>query len=112
MKSENMTPDASSDETLVKADCPLSIRQQHRNLVRFAVHISLIYLAAPIVYVGNLDAILLNKLGYSDKVANLPASAYLWTSAPFLVLFTWYFVRCGCSSLSWSRPMQQVQPPD
>ena len=67
------------------------MRQQSRNLVRYAFHMSMMYLAAPVVYVGNLDAILLNKLGYSDKVANLPAAAYMWTTAPFLVLFTWYF---------------------
>ena len=74
-----------------QATCPLSVRLQNRNLVRFAIHMSLIYLAAPVVYVGNLDAVLLNKLGYYDKVANLPASACMWMTAPFLVLFTWYF---------------------
>ena len=79
------------DEPSAKPDCPLSVAQQHRNLLRFALHMSLLYLAAPVVYVGNLDAVLLNKLGYSDKVANLPAAAYYWTTAPFLVLFTWYF---------------------
>ena len=88
---EETTPEGSRDETSAKPACPLSVRQQNRNLVRFAVHMSLIYLAAPVVYVGNLDAILLNKLGYSDKVANLPAAAFIWTTAPFLVLFTWYF---------------------
>jgi hypothetical protein len=71
--------------------CPLNARQQTWNLVRFAAHIGLLYLAAPVAYVGEVDAILLSKLGYSDKVANLPAAAFLWTTAPFLVLFTWYF---------------------
>ena len=74
-----------------QAECPLSIRQQNWNLARFATHMGLIYLAAPVVYVGSLDAILLNTLGYSDTVANLPAAAYTWTTAPILVLFTWYF---------------------
>ncbi|MCD4727559.1 MAG: MFS transporter [Pirellulales bacterium] len=81
----------SEGEAFTSAVCPLSIRQQHWNLVRYAVHMSLIYFAAPVIYVGNLDAVLLNKLGYSDTVANLPFSAYWWTTAPFLVLFTWYF---------------------
>ncbi len=76
---------------MIQHQGPLSVRQQNRNLVRYAVHMSLIYLAAPVVYVGNLDAILLNKLGYSDTIANLPAAALLWTTAPVLVLFTWYF---------------------
>jgi hypothetical protein len=43
------------------------------------------------VYVGSLDAALLNKLGYSDTIANLPAAAFLWTTAPVLVLITWRF---------------------
>ena len=81
----------SKDETPAQPACPLSARQQHRNLLRYAVHMSLIYLAASVVYVGALDAVLLNKLGYPDKVANLPASAFLWTTSLVLVLFTWYF---------------------
>jgi hypothetical protein len=81
----------SADGERSQPACPLSIRQQNRNLVRYAVHMSLIYLAAPVVYVGNLDAILLNKLEYSDTIANLPATAFMWTTAPVLVLFTWYF---------------------
>lgn len=80
-------------EPSAQPDCPLSHPQQTRNLLRFALHMSLLYLAAPVVYVGNLDAVLLNKLGFSDKVANLPAAAYFWTTAPFLVLFTWFFCR-------------------
>ena len=91
MNIQNQTDGGPRDDTAVTTGCPLSVRQQNRNLLRFAFHISLIYLAAPVVYVGNLDAILLNKLGYSNTVANLPASAYMWTTAPFLVLFTWYF---------------------
>ena len=85
-----MTSEASPDKTSVQT-CPLSVRQQNWNLVRYAVHTSLLYLAAPVAYVGEVDAILLNKLGYCDKVANLPAAAFMWTTAPFLVLFTWYF---------------------
>ncbi len=91
--SERLSTDANLDQKSSDAACPLSAAQQRRNLLRYAAHVSLLYLAAPVVYVGNLDAILLNKFGYSDKVANLPASAFLWTTAPFLVFFTWYFCR-------------------
>jgi hypothetical protein len=90
---QRMTSESGRDETPSQPACPLTVSQQNRNLVRFAVHQSLLYLAAPLVYVGHLDAILLNKLGYCDKVANLPTTAYFWTTAPFLVLFTWYFCR-------------------
>jgi hypothetical protein len=71
--------------------CPLSIGQQNRNLVRYGIHTSLIYLAAPVVYVGSMHAVLLNKVGCSDKIANLPAAAYMWTLAPAAILATWYF---------------------
>lgn len=86
-----MPRNSSEDTPLAAAAGALSERQQNRNLVRFAVHVGVIYLAAPVAYVGNLDAVLLNKLGFSDKVANLPIAAYSWTTAAFLVLFTWYF---------------------
>jgi len=95
---EDIRPDEAAGETDIPTDqppaesvCPLNTRQQTWNLLRYAVHMSLIYLAAPVVYVGSLDAVLLNKLGYSDTIANLPASAYMWTIAPSLVLLTWYF---------------------
>jgi hypothetical protein len=85
-------PDKTPGEELpAKEACPLSARQQNWNLMRFGFHMSLIYLAAPVLYVGNLDAVLVNGLGYSDTVANLPAAAFRWTTGPFLVLFTWYF---------------------
>lgn len=91
MSSSQESGDELPHSKTVNPACPLSTRQQNWNLVRFAAHIGILYLAAPVAYVGEVDAILLNKLGYSDKVANLPAAAFLWTTAPFLVLFTWYF---------------------
>ena len=93
MCAEKEAGQADPNEAIVEVACPLSIRQQNRNLILFGLNKSLTYFAAPVMYVGALDAILLNKLGYSDKVSNLPATAYLWTMAPFLVLFTWYFCR-------------------
>ena len=88
---QETAPGSLRDQASAREVCPLGLRQQNWNLARFAAHIGLIYLAAPVLYVGNVDAILLNKLGYSDKVANLPTAAFMWTTAPFLVLFTWYF---------------------
>lgn len=82
-----------SQQQSSEAACPLPSRQQTINLLRYALHMSLIYLAAPVMYVGSLDAVLLDKLGYSNQYANLPAAAFMWTTAPFLVLFTWYFCR-------------------
>ncbi len=84
-------PSCMKHENSAASDCPLSTSQQTANLVRWAAHVGLVYLAAPVAYVGEVDAILLNKLGYSDKVANLPTAAFFCMTAPFLVLFTWYF---------------------
>jgi hypothetical protein len=72
-------------------DCPLTAREQTRNLILFAVNKSLVYLGGPVFYVGALDAVLLKKLGFADTLANLPLTANFWTTAPFMILCTWYF---------------------
>src|SRR4051812_34466705 len=46
-------------------DCPLSAREQTRNLVLYGINVTLVYLAAPVVYVGLMQAALLEKLGAS-----------------------------------------------
>ena len=65
---------------------PLDLRDQTRNLGLFAACTGLIYLCAPVLYVGVTQASLCHRLGASDTVANLPATAYLaMTCAPVLV---------------------------
>ena len=85
------SPQQSGGQSPDKLVCKLSTHLQKRNLIIFGINKSMVYLAAPAVYVGNLDAVILNKLGYCDKMANLPAAAYLWSTAPFLVVFAWFF---------------------
>jgi MFS family permease len=59
-----------------------------RNSFIFYQSYLLIFFAAPVVYVGVVQAALCDKLGASATVANLPASAYLLGSmAPFFL--TW-----------------------
>jgi phage shock protein PspC (stress-responsive transcriptional regulator) len=72
------------------SDCPLSEQQQTRNILIYAANWALIYLAAPVTYVGLTQAALLKRLDFTDKTCNLPASVYLWT-APFPVLVVWFF---------------------
>lgn len=68
--------------------CPLTPAQQTRNLLLFAACTGLQYLAAPVGYVGVTQASLCHELGASDKVANLPETAYLGlTIAP--VILAW-----------------------
>jgi MFS family permease len=71
-------------------DCPLSHRQQTRNLLLYACNWALIYLASPVTYVSLVHAALLKRLGFNDVLSNLPAGVYLWTT-PIPVLVVWYF---------------------
>jgi hypothetical protein len=71
-------------------DCPLSTREQTRNLVLYGINVSLVYLAAPILYVGSNQAALFERLGQSTMVCNLPASLYFWMT-PIPIIIAWYF---------------------
>lgn len=83
--------------TATDGDCPLDPRTQVRNLVVFAGCTALIYLAAPVGYVGVTQASLCRELGASNAVANLPETAFLAsTFAP--VVFAWLF-----PYVSWLR---------
>ena len=63
-----------------------------RNGSVFLVNYLLIFLAAPVIYVGVTQAALCNKLGASATVASLPASAYLLGQAAPL-FFSWLVPR-------------------
>src|ERR1051325_6966824 len=56
-----------------------------RNGLIFFLSYVMIYLSAPAVYVGVVQAALCNHLGASATVANLPASAYLLGQAAPLI---------------------------
>lgn len=56
----------------------LSRREQLRNVVLYAIIYWLVYMTAPVVYVGITQATLCAGLGASDMVANLPTTAYFW----------------------------------
>ena len=61
-------------------------RMNHRNSLIYALCYALIYLAAPVIYVGVVHAALCDQLGASATIANLPASAYFFGFfAPVLV---------------------------
>lgn len=68
--------------------CGLPTRTQWRNLLVFAGCISLNYLAAPVTYVGVLQAPLCQQLGASPTVANLPDSLFLAATLVPLIM-TW-----------------------
>ena len=66
----------------------LEDRLQRRNVVLYVCRWSLVYFAAPILYVGFVQAGLCKRLGASDFVANLPSSAYLLLAA-FPMIMAW-----------------------
>ena len=66
----------------------LEDRFQRRNSVLFVLKRCLVYLAAPVLYVGFVQAGLCKRLGASDFVANLPSSAYLFLAA-FPIIMAW-----------------------
>jgi len=61
---------------------------QNRNCAIFAACVSMVYLAAPVLYIGFVQAALCEKLGASDTVSNLPSTAYMALAA-FPVLIAW-----------------------
>lgn len=69
--------------------CPLSRPQQTRNMLLFAACMGLNYLAAPISYVGIVQASLCDKLQATPVQANLPLSFYMgFAIAPLFI--TWF----------------------
>ncbi|MGE0608249.1 MAG: hypothetical protein AB7O62_14225 [Pirellulales bacterium] len=72
--------------------CPLTAAEQRRNLLLFGANIGLIYLGAPVLYVGLTQAALLQHLGASNTFANLPSSFYFWMT-PLPILAAWWFHR-------------------
>ena len=71
-------------------ECPLSDREQSYNIVLYGLTWGMIYLAAPVLYVGLTQASLLKQLGYSNTICNLPSSIYMWF-APTAVIMAWLF---------------------
>src|SRR5262245_7817519 len=74
----------------------------------FTLCYALIYLSAPVLYVGVVQAALCDKLGASATIANLPASAYLFGSfAP--ILLAWKIpLRLEQSVIVWANTVTAV----
>lgn len=87
-----MGVDGSNDQDSLDmtSDCPLTPRQQFRNILFFAANVGLIYLAAPVVYVGITQAALCDELKADKTVSNLPSTVYFFTT-PLPIFVAWYF---------------------
>ena len=83
-------PDTVKPDAEAGAECNLELRYQNRNALIYAAQISLIYLAAPALYVGFVQAGLCKHLHTSDTIANLPSTVFLAMAwAPVVV--AWLF---------------------
>lgn len=81
----------------------LSVADQKRNGLVFMTSMSLIYLIAPVTYVGVLHATILDSLEASDTVANLPEAVYLWvTPLPLLIAWFWPSPQLLRPMLTWA----------
>ena len=79
-------PEGAKTEAAVEVH--LEDRLQRRNVVLYVFKWCLIYFAAPVLYVGFVQAGLCKRLGASDFVANLPSAAYLLLAA-FPMIMAW-----------------------
>lgn len=77
MSDSTQRPDATAPDIGDATDCRLEPRLQNRNALIYATQISLIYFAAPALYVGFVQAGLCKHLHTSDTIANLPSTVYL-----------------------------------
>ena len=83
---------AATPPTPSASGCTLPQPVQTRNLLLFALNTSLIYLAAPVLYVGLTQASLCEHLHTTNWVANLPQVAFtLCTVMP--IFLAWLFPR-------------------
>jgi hypothetical protein len=79
-----------SDEPVSTTDPALDLRTQNRNSLLYAAQVSLIYLAAPALYVGFVQAGLCKHLEASNKIANLPSTVFL-SMAWVPVVLAWLY---------------------
>jgi len=79
-----------SDELAHPAECELSEHAQRKNSLVFIINTSVSYFVAPVFYVGILHAAILSSHGFSDTLANLPESVYMWMlPIPLLIAWLW-----------------------
>jgi hypothetical protein len=74
---------------------PLPKATQTRNLLVYAGCMGLIYLAAPVLYVGGTQAALCRELNASPLLSNMPGTVYFaMTFMPVLIAWYWPYVWC------------------
>lgn len=94
------------DET---GGCRLEPRLQNRNALIYAAQVSLIYLSAPALYVGFVQAGLCKRLHTSDTIANLPSTVFLFMVwVPIVVAWLFPQARLLKKSLTYAYGLMAV----
>ena len=86
----DQSPKSTDTDTAVADSAQLSEHAQRRNSLVFILNNAIGYFVAPVFYVGVLHAAILSSLGFSDTIANLPESVYMWMT-PLPVLIAWFW---------------------
>ena len=76
-------------KTEAAVEVHLEDRLQRRNVAVYVAKFSLVYLAAPVLYVGFMQGGLCKRLGASDLVANLPSAASLLLTGFVPIIMAW-----------------------
>jgi len=80
--------DAAHEASAAETASQIPIALQRRNLICYATSRMLLYLAAPVTYIDVMHGTLIDKLGASTTVANLPVSAFMYMTL-FGVVVAW-----------------------
>lgn len=77
-------------DALNAVECPVAPAHQTRNIFIFAFNTAVVYFAAPVLYIGTIQAAQLDKMHTSSSIANLPGAFYFYAT-PLPIFFAWYF---------------------
>jgi len=89
--------------------CRLEARLQNRNALIYAAQVSLIYLSAPALYVGFVQAGLCKRLHTSDTIANLPSTVFLFMVwVPIVVAWLFPQARLLKKSLTYAYGLMAI----
>jgi len=88
-RTQTIVPSEQASSSAGVSDNALTQRERTRNMIIYAGNVCLIFTAAPVIYIGIIQAVLCQKLGASIRVANLPTSLFLAVAA-LPVLVAWY----------------------
>jgi hypothetical protein len=105
-----MTKTTAAAEPLDESgSCRLEPRLQNRNALIYAAQVSLIYLSAPALYVGFVQAGLCKRLHTSDTIANLPSTVFLFMVwVPIVVAWLFPQARLLKKSLTYAYGLMAV----